>query len=240
MEENEQENKTALVDIKDDQLIEIIDQMDDDTKNALYLTDKEIIQLRADLKRNVLSETYHSPMICKASDCVMAKRCPLEKIGKAPLAKVCPVELMLVNRWKDEYIHGMDVDWSDRVDRMQVIELIEIDLVKNRASNMLAEHGLTQEVFVGIDDTGSPVNQTIVNLAFEVKQTLSNRRSKVLKEMIATRESKAKFLKDVGRTPDEYAASLRERAEELEKKHVNDKIIDAEEIIEITEEPEQA
>ena len=65
-----------------------------------------------------------------------------------------------------------------------------------------------------------------------VKELLYKRRSKLLKEMIATREAKSKFMKDLSGDPAAYAAALRKKAAALLEKNQEMKIIDAKEIVE--------
>jgi hypothetical protein len=143
---------------------------------------------------------------------------------------------MLMHKWKDEYVKSLDVDWSDRTERTLIMELIEIDILNARANTTLSTDGFIMENPVGINEqTGEAIMHKQKHIALELKELMYNRRSKVLKEMIATREAKAKLVEGMKLDPSVYAAKLREKAEKLKDKHEEIKIIDANYVEEIDE-----
>jgi predicted metal-binding transcription factor (methanogenesis marker protein 9) len=143
---------------------------DDDYVNQLELSESEIVDLKKSLRKTILSDNQSIPMVCSGHKCVFGDICPLVKIDKPPVGKRCSIELLLLNKWKDEYVKSL-------------------------------------------------------NIARDVKNMVSTRRSKLLKEMIATREAKAKFVSDMRADPATYAARLRDKAKELR----DEKIIDIDE-----------
>lgn len=230
------DEEKALTEIEDDDVKALIDQFDPEFKKNFSLSESELSRLKRGLRRKVLSESNSVPMICRGSNCVASKRCPLLDLDKAPIGKICPLEKMLVNKWKDDYIESLGLDWNDAVERKLAGELIEIDILQARANSILSEEGFIMENAVGVDEqTGEPVYRKEKHIAMDVKNTLYNRRSKVLKEMMATRESKAKFMEDLKGDPSEYASKLRSKFEKLQEDH-DVEVVDAEDFEEIEDE----
>jgi hypothetical protein len=219
-------HSTALVDIKDDKIQELVKYCDDDYVNQLELSESEIVDLKKSLRKTILSDNQSIPMVCSGHKCVFGDICPLVKIDKPPVGKRCSIELLLLNKWKDEYVKSLKVDWNDKIERRLVEELLELDILSSRADSLLAVEGLIMENVIGISEqTGEAIYKKEKHIALDVKNMVSTRRSKLLKEMIATREAKAKFVSDMRADPATYAARLRDKAKELR----DEKIIDIDE-----------
>ena len=139
--------------------------------------------------------------------------------------------MYLANKWKEEYTNSLQADWNDKVDRVLISELIEIDIMSARANTILADEGFIMNNPIGVNEqTGAPIMRKEIHVAMNLKELLYKRRSKLLKELIATREAKAKFMKDMVGDPSEYAAALRRKAEAIQENRDKVKVIDAAEI----------
>jgi len=221
----------SLIEIKDDQIAELVKYCDEEYLENFKLTDQEIQQLKKDLKKKVLSQGFSVPMLCRGPLCIVADTCPLVAMGKPPISKKCPLESLLMNKWKDEYISSLQIDWNDKVERILASELIEIDILNARANTVLADEGFIMENAIGVNEqTGEPIINKQKHIALELKEMMYNRRSKVLKEMLATREAKAKFIQDLKGDPAQYAADLRKKFAQITKDHEGDIIIDASDV----------
>ena len=227
----------ALVEIKDNDIAELAKYCEDEYLENFKLTKAEIDRLKKDLKKKVLSTEFSVPMLCKGHQCICSGTCPLVAMEKPPLAHKCPLELMLMNRWKDEYVNSLKIDWNDKVERVLTSELIEIDVLNARANTVLADEGFIMENIVGVNEqTGEPVAHKQKHIALELKEMMYNRRSKVLKEMLATREAKAKFIQDLQGDPSQYASELRKKFSEITQGHETAQIIDVDEIKDVEDE----
>lgn len=235
----DQVEKQALLNIDDDSVAKLVQYCDEDYAASLSLTKEEIDNLKNSLNKDILSDDFSLPMICQGIECPMAHTCPLNKLNKAPIGKRCSIELLLVNKWKKEYVESLDIDWNDHIERRMIIELVELDILTARANNVLAEEGFIMENAIGINEqTGAPIYKKEPHIALSLKDIVYKRRSKILKEMAATREAKLKFLAGHKADPSKYAAELRAKAEELRGDHEKVKIIDisADDIEEKTDE----
>jgi len=237
MDEKQDKEKKALIEIDDKVFHELIAHCDEDYIANMELSDDEVKRVKKAMKKNIVSTGASVPMICRAEQCEFSKTCPLMEINKPPAGKICPVELYLLNKWKEEYKESLGVDWNDKVDRALTSELLELDIIGSRANSLLANEGLIMENVVGINEqTGEPVTRKEKHIALDVKEMVYKRRSKLLQEMIATREAKAKFMHDLRGDPAQYAANLRKKAEELKKKHANVIDVGGDEILEVDNE----
>ena len=210
------EPRTALVEIDDDGIHELMKYCDDDYISNFELTNTEILKLKKQLAKTVLDDNVSVPMICEGDACIFDKSCPLVAVNKPPIGKKCAVEMMMLHKWRDEYVKSLQIDWNDKVDRKLACELLELDIMGARANEVLGDDGFIMENVVGMNEqTGAPITRKEKHIALDVKDMVYKRRSKVLQELIATREAKAKFMQDLRGDPSVYAAQLRKKAEEL-------------------------
>lgn len=214
-----------------EEVSDLISYLDDDVKESFTLTDGERKRLRRYLKKSVLSPTFGIPQICRGDKCSFCEVCPLYKLKKYPVGKECPLELYLSNKWKDEYISALDVDWNNKIERSYVCELVEIDIIQARANTLISTKGIVTKNAIGISEqTGEPIYRDEPHVALGVKEKLANRRSRVLRELLATRESRAKFMQDMKGDPSVYAAKLRDKYDALVSSNSDVEIIDAVEV----------
>lgn len=189
-----------------------------------------------------------------ASKCPFSFRCPLVRIDnerkkKDPNAKMCTpvgsaclIEVELLEKWTFLYIDEYEIDEESFTDLQIVRELAEIELMLWRLNNNLAKPenaSLIGEVPTMTDKQGN-VHYKAEPLAFlTAKETLQNRKSKLIKLMVGDRQEKYKrdaALKlkaesDVSTT----AAQLRNQVDQLlrKTKDLNLKLKEAEgEVIE--------
>jgi hypothetical protein len=223
----------SLKEIEDDVITDLVKYCDEDFLANFKLNDAELSRLKNSLNHDFLAPNATIPMICQGAKCILKKVCPLIGMNKFPLGKKCPLELLLANKWKDEYVDSLKADWNDKVDRMLISELIEIDIMSARANTILSDEGFIMDNPVGVNEqTGAPVMRKEIHVAMSLKELLYKRRSKLLKEMIATREAKAKFMKDMVGDPSEYAAKLRAKAAAIQRDRDKTTVIDASELME--------
>jgi len=227
------EEEKSLQEIKDDSIQELIQHCDDDFIAAFKLSSSEIDRLKKSIKKDFLEPNASIPMICQGTECILGKVCPLVELKRFPIGRKCPMEMYLANKWKEEYMNSLHADWNDKVDRILISELIEIDIMSARANTIISDEGFIMDNPVGVNEqTGAPIMRKEIHIAMDLKELLYKRRSKLLKEMIATREAKAKFMKDMVGDPSEYAANLRRKAAEIQENREKATVIQAAELME--------
>ena len=183
--------------------------------NALRLNDedkKNIIEYVTRIKGGNI--TWLS-IICAGNTCIYRKTCPLLAVNKPPLSKRCPFEEIAIRMWEKDYVESLNVDMNDKVDRTQVHELVESDIMISRANVILGVDGFIMDNPVGVDhETGTPVYRKEEHIAINVRERAQKRRDRIMKSFLATRESKVRVMT---RTvdPTAYQAKLRERMKEL-------------------------
>lgn len=165
-----------------------------------------------------------------------------------PVGRTCPVESDLLNLWTTFYIEEYAVldsttttetpntpstSLGSSFTELQMCrELAEIDLLLWRVNNSLSkssEATLIQDDIVAIDKEGNVLKKRSISALFEVKEKLSNRKSRLVKLMVGDRQEKYKRdsalktrdLQDSSSRTSELKSQLNKlisRAREIEKK----------------------
>lgn len=163
------------------------------------------------------------PIYCAGAErCPFARMCPFVKINKVPLARICPVEASLMKSWTEDYINEFDVNPNNITEMSLVQELAELDIYDRRATFALQEgqgQQLTQEQPVGIDSEGNPIFQMQVHTAWELKERIKARKSKVLEMLVGTPKEKYKrdaaLKQRASKDPSSEMAEIRRRLEAM-------------------------
>lgn len=188
--------------------------------------------------------------------CPFKESCPFIRADRArvkagvggkkltPVGLQCLVEVELLSKWTFFYIDEYEIDETSFTEVQMVRELAEIELMLWRLNNNLAKPEnaeLVQEVNVGIDKEGNALTRQEVNAFITAKETLNNRKSKIVKLMVGDRQEKYKReaalkLKNDG-DPSTTAATLRNQMDllvrqtqklNLDLKQIEGKVIDVE------------
>lgn len=121
--------------------------------------------------------------------------CPywLEKV--APVGLACPVETQLIEYWLEKYQQEFNVEDNSITDMHMIARLCEYDIYDMRVTRYLAENDQTllTDFISSYTEDGEPISNKATSAAFEVKERIDRLRSKTLKELMATREAKAKI-----------------------------------------------
>ena len=112
-----------------------------------------------------------------------------------PRGKPCLVEVALLNDWTQYYLEEYEVNEKSFTEFQMVRELAEIDLMMWRINNGMSkpEHAsftITQSL--GINKQGDEITRVEVDPLFEVKERLSNRKSRLTKLLVGDRQEKYK------------------------------------------------
>lgn len=216
--EKSKEKSLALV--QDPIIKDLIKNCDAEFIGDIYLTPKEV----SELKKYAIMIKYgdHNliPMICTGERCIGRARCPLLKFGKSPVGKECPFERFALNQWREDYIESLEVDVKNKVERQQILDLVEADILNARANVVLGDEGFIMENPVGVDEsTGEPITRREEHIALRLKERAQNRKDKILKAFLATREQKLKAISAARKDATEYLANLRAKLREATETH---------------------
>lgn len=127
---------------------------------------------------------------------ICVHNCELQLMNKAPIGKDCWIEVNQIKYWMEKYIVEFQVDGSSLTDLHMIAKLCEYDTLEMRATKYLKENDQTllTDFISSYDEQGNPISNKAVSAAFELKERIDRMRSKTLKELMATREAKAKIV----------------------------------------------
>jgi len=171
----------------------------------LQLTPAEQTRVRRAAMKMRTGLASSVPMTCPGRDrCPFARgwntgggNCEYAKIRKEPLGKPCIVEMDLIVARTQGYAESFNISDSpeETVDRLQCMELAEYDVYERRVTLALGEGDraeLVEENVIGVDEHENPIYARQIALAWSLKTQIKNRRDRVLKQLVATREAKYK------------------------------------------------
>jgi hypothetical protein len=186
---------------------------------------------------NMSSGAYSSiPRTCLGRRCPSKHACPFIQLGisaeKAIVGKKCPVEVILVEEWRNQY---NDVALSNKIDpdniviRNYISDLIECDITNMRMNHYIGgstEDGggeITENVFVINPKTGDPEYQKTENIALAIKQFVSVRKERAIQALVASPFWQKKFepknmQKDDLQTTSDILSKARDLRKEMQLK----------------------
>lgn len=132
------------------------------------------------------------PMVCRASDCMFASTCPMQKEGIAPKNHPCPYESGMIASFVSEYMEQLEIEPDNLVELTMIRDLVDQEVQYLRKSKILAQEDFIQENVVGKDSNGDPVFAKQLHLASDLEDRLHKRKQVIFKQLLATREAKAK------------------------------------------------
>ena len=144
----------------------------------------------------------------------------------------CPVEIMLVEEWRNQYVQLMEennIDYKNIVVNNYINELIECDVISMRMNHYIggkSDDGggeIVETVFVINPKTGDAEKTNTQNIAFMVKAFVSTRREKAIQALMASPYWKAKFAKNGENKDKDSTAEMLERARKVQKQRNSEK-----------------
>ena len=195
-----------------------------DDYGNVQLSPQEAERVHRHLQKLSTGSTAMVPMWCKGPACPVAERCPLQQMNKAPIGKQCIIEVSLMKEWIIRYFEEFDVDPDNFTEVGYVNELADL-MIQEMRLNMLLAKPANQEMLIdqvmGVDRDGDPIIQKQVSPYIEMKEKISNRRSKIIKLMVGDRQEKYKkeaALKvRLDDDPSSQMALMRSRLENLQR-----------------------
>lgn len=135
------------------------------------------------------------PIMCKAESCPYKGSCMLLKYDMAPEGEKCAFETALI----EKNLEGYKADFnltpeSSFTDFTIVKELINADIMMERAQTLIAEEGIAiEEVYTGSNErSGIDFFRKEISKALEIYERHSKMRDRLLDNMMATRKAKSR------------------------------------------------
>lgn len=139
------------------------------------------------------------PIICRGERCKYAERCPLIPMGMEPEGEVCAIEADKVAKLFQRYCTEFDInpDENNFIDLCLIRELIDIDIMLDRANNAIAVDGdIIKDVAVGVTPRGDSITKPELHQGITLKEKLSKKRLDILNKLMATRRDKFEMQKN--------------------------------------------
>lgn len=200
-------------------------KIDLDDYTDLVYTEAEARSISNHIRRLSTGASAMTPMYCGGDRCPIKERCPLWRIGKAPIARQCPIEVDLMRMWIEQYMTEYDVDPGNFTEVGYVNELAELSILEMRLNAQLSKpenSSLVTDQTVGVDREGDPIVQKQISPFMEQKERIQNRRSKIIKLMVGDRQEQYKkeaALKiKLDKDPSSRYSEMRTKLENLDRK----------------------
>lgn len=180
------------------------------------------------------------PIICRGDDCAYQETCMIEYADRV-VGSRCPQEIgALLSRFSN-LCNELGVTVDDYVDLGQVKEVVDIEIMIMRCDNKMAiDANFIERSVKDIARNGKVLYENKISQAVELKLSLLERHSKLLKDLNASRNSKN--VPVVVLDPSQTASMLIQKAKEIDARMrampinvVDEDYIDVEESSEIIE-----
>jgi hypothetical protein len=157
-------------------------------------TDDEKAQVLEELRPNKVKAAMFAsiPMRCRGSKCPIKNACPLYQKGIAPVGKKCPIEMAMVIQFTKDYQDELGVDENNMTEMAIIRQMVNQEVQQFRVSNRLADEDFMVENPVGIDKDGNVIVKKELHQAIEYEDRIHKRLREYRKELMATREMRAK------------------------------------------------
>jgi hypothetical protein len=175
------------------------------------LTPEQALKFRNAVFRMKVGTSAAIPLMCAGPEkCPMAKKCPLNAVGKYPIAEACIVEVTLVNAWTESYIQEFGID-PDSISQMVLVNrLVELDLLDYRANMGLSgindREAPTLLKTTVIETDTTTTEQVNLHPLLEAKTKFHNERLKLLEALVATPRERYKKASAIGQSEQSDAA----------------------------------
>ena len=160
------------------------------------------------------------PVICRGRACPFYATCRLQISGHdlAPIVgKRCPVEIYEIIGKYQWYIDTLEVHDDNLVDLGLIKELVDIDILIDRADRKQAEEAdFLENVVIAMDERGNEITQRQISKVSEFRDKQQKKKEQILQLFNSTRKDKAGTKVTLVEDPSTHAARLLQRKRELE------------------------
>ena len=132
------------------------------------------------------------PIPCKQGKCPYGSSClALQNNIEPPYGEPCVLETTRIENLIIEYSQQFKINSSSATDRIQMRELIQLDILMDRCQVLMAQNvDILQDIAAGMTDNGEIFTQPVVSRYYDAWERMSKRRQSIMDDMLATRKSK--------------------------------------------------
>lgn len=195
-----------------------------DQYENITFTPEEAKRIHMHLQKLSTGTAAMTPMYCAGPSCPIASKCPLQQINKAPIGSQCVIEVQLMKDWIMKYFDEFDVDPNNFTEVTYINELADLQIQEMRINQILARSEnatMLMDQVVGVDSGGDPIIQKQISPYIKMKESIANRRTKIIKLMVGDRQEKYKkeaALKvRIDSDPSSQMAAMRSKLENLKR-----------------------
>tara|TARA_B100000131_G_scaffold313491_1_gene348949 strand:+ start:1064 stop:1855 length:792 start_codon:yes stop_codon:yes gene_type:complete len=209
------------------EITKILQAYPEDKRQGIELTRSQVEGILKNTKISTFGVNNTLPMICTKEDCNYKSMCVFYKMGIAPEGDPCPDEIMYLDSMVPQLVKDMHVDMENYLEISMVQEYAAALLDKRRAERMIAQEGDVKEVPVSVvQQTGTVIYSDQISPYMEIKEKAAKKLSTLRKELLATREQRAKYKLTDDRDASTKAADLRERFEIIAQRDKDNKMLE--------------
>lgn len=161
---------------------------------TLRLNDQQREELEYFLEDQRGGPIITSIMKCRHQQCPVRNRCPLFKQGiTASLAENnedCPIELSQVIMWTQELVDELGGDAANASTIALIKSYVMHNLVQWRLQTRMSDEDIIQNTVRAVTPQGQVIEEQIVNPVIKSLLDISKRNQNILKELLATPNSK--------------------------------------------------
>lgn len=158
---------------------------------------KALISKHLNSVKNGLYSIY--PIPCKQGSCPYGSTCiALQNNIEPPYGEPCVIETTRIEQLIVQYSTQFDFDSASATDKVQIRELVQLDILMDRCQNLMSQEvDVLQQVVAGVNDQGDTYTQPVVSRYYDAWERMSKRRQSLLDDLLATRKSKKGLPPDV-------------------------------------------
>jgi len=195
----------------------------EEMRDKVELTRTQVEKILRNTKISTFGVNNTLPLICKNDDCSFTPMCIFYKMGIAPEGEACADEIMYLDAMIPQLIKDMTVDMENYLEVSMVQEYAGALLDKRRAERMIAIEGDVKEVPMSvIQQTGTVVYVDQITPYVDIKEKASKKLAILRRELLATREQRAKYKMTDTVDPSTKASELREKFLEITTREQED------------------
>ena len=198
------------------EITRILNAYPEGKRDEIQLTKDQVVRLLQNSKVSTFGVNNTLPLICKQEECPFESICVFQQMGIAPLGERCPEEIMYLDSMIPQLITDFGVDLENYLELNMVQEYASALLDKRRADKMIALEGDVKEVATSVvQATGTIIYEDKITPYVDIKEKSTRKLSMIRKELLATREQRAKYkLSDV-HDPSTRASDIKKKFLEI-------------------------
>lgn len=201
-------------------LIADLEDIDDDLESVGDVFVDKVLDIKLVGSKDVYDITIKKNHNFIANN-IVVHNCPYVQQEVAPVNLPCPIEQQLLEYWMEKYKAEFNIQDDQLTDLHSIGRLCAYDIYEMRLTRYLSEHDQTLLVdFVSsYDEHGNAISNKATSAAWDTIDKIDRMRSKTLKELMATREAKAKLVETVSQVHKSNSLNaLKNKFEEFIKK----------------------